>query len=240
MAACGSAPPAAGRRRPAPRCAVTGSRWAWGGRCSRRTRPSTGGTGLVHARQRGITGGHVVDDDPQRAQVEHRSIDSPCPASSSRCCTGAWAGPAPRPQPPAAASAAQPARACSTPPRARCASRPAARHAVVVLGLQEAERQVLQLPLDLPDAQPVGQRREDLLRLLRQRRRAGRLGGGIPAQRLQPRGQAQQHHPQVAREGQQHLAHALGLPARCSSPTCASRARAGSAPACACALTRLA
>ncbi len=34
---------------------------------------------------------------------------------------------------------------------------------------------------------------------------------GVPAQRLQPRGQAQQHHPQVAREGQQHLAHALGL-----------------------------
>ena len=83
----------------------------------------------------------------------------------------------------------------------------------VALGLQEAEGQVLQLPLDLPDAQPVGQRREDLHRLAGQRRRALGAAGRMPAQRLQARGQAQQHDAQVAREGQQHLAHPFG-PAR--------------------------
>ena len=34
----------------------------------------------------------------------------------------------------------------------------------------------------------------------------------MPAQGLQPGGQAQQHHPQILGEGQQHLANALGLP----------------------------
>jgi hypothetical protein len=85
------------------------------------------------------------------------------------------------------------------------------RDAPVLVGLQEAERQVLQLPLDLPDAQPVGQRREHLLRSQRQRLRAVGPAEREPAQRLQPRGQPQQHHAQVAREGQQHLAHAFGL-----------------------------
>ena len=84
-------------------------------------------------------------------------------------------------------------------------------HAPVVGGLQEAERQVLDLPLDLPYAQPVGQRREHLQRLARQRFGARRPAGGKPAQRLQPRRQPQQHHAQVARERQQHLAHAFGL-----------------------------
>ena len=40
-----------------------------------------------------------------------------------------------------------------------------ARDRLVVLGLEEAERQVLELPLDLPDAEPVGERREHLHRL---------------------------------------------------------------------------
>jgi len=35
-----------------------------------------------------------------------------------------------------------------------------ARDAFVLVGLEEAEGQVLHLPLDLPDAQAVGQRRE--------------------------------------------------------------------------------
>ncbi len=83
--------------------------------------------------------------------------------------------------------------------------------AAVLVGLEEAERQVLQLPLDLPDAQPVGQGREHLLRLSSQLGRARRAAGGVPTQRLQARREAQQHHPQVARERQQHLAHALGL-----------------------------
>ena len=45
------------------------------------------------------------------------------------------------------------------------------RHLPVGLRLQKPERQVFQLPLDLPDAQPVGQRREHMQRFLRQFRR---------------------------------------------------------------------
>ena len=86
-----------------------------------------------------------------------------------------------------------------------------ARDVRVVGWLQKAKRQILQLPLDLPDAQAIGQRREHLLGFQRQRGRARLLGRGVPAQRLQARRQAQQHHAQVARESQQHLAHPLGL-----------------------------
>ena len=82
---------------------------------------------------------------------------------------------------------------------------------LVLLGLQEAKRQVLDLPLDLPDAEAIGERREDLHRLARQHLRAGLLAGRVVAQRLQTRREAQQHHAQVAREREQHLAHALGL-----------------------------
>ena len=84
-------------------------------------------------------------------------------------------------------------------------------HFLVGIGLQEAKGQVLQLPLDLPDAQAVGQRRKHLQRLARQAGRYGALAGRMKAQRLQARGQAQHHHTQVAREGEQHLAHVLGL-----------------------------
>ncbi len=82
---------------------------------------------------------------------------------------------------------------------------------VVALGVEEAEGEVLELPLDLPDAEPVGERREHLHRLGRELLRARRLARREPAQRLQPRGQAQQHHAQVAREREQHLPHPLGL-----------------------------
>ena len=41
------------------------------------------------------------------------------------------------------------------------------RDALVELGLEEAERQVLELPLELPDAEPVGERRVDVERLAR-------------------------------------------------------------------------
>jgi hypothetical protein len=60
-------------------------------------------------------------------------------------------------------------------PRARRASRPASRHLLVGVGLEEAEGQVLHLPLHLPDAQPVGQRREHVQRLARHAGRTGRL-----------------------------------------------------------------
>jgi hypothetical protein len=79
--------------------------------------------------------------------------------------------------------------------------------------LQEAERQVLQLPLQLPDAQPVGQRRievEGLARILC----AGfvlLLGLGEVAQRGHARGQPHQHRAHVGGHGQQHLAQGFDL-----------------------------
>jgi hypothetical protein len=84
-------------------------------------------------------------------------------------------------------------------------------HGLVLLGLQEAERQVLDLPLDLPYAESVGERREHLHRLPGQKLGAPLLAGCVIPQRLQARSQAQQHHTKIACEGQQHLAHALGL-----------------------------
>ena len=73
-------------------------------------------------------------------------------------------------------------------------------------------------------------------------RRARRLAGREVAQRLQARGQAQQHDAQVAREREQHLAHALGLqrarrPRRRARPararcSCAELARVRDEAAC--------
>ena len=84
-------------------------------------------------------------------------------------------------------------------------------HIAIGVRLQKAERQILHLPLDLPDAQPVGQWCQHMQRLVGQRMRHRQLGGGVVAQRLQARSQPQQDHAQVAREGQQHLAHRLDL-----------------------------
>ena len=81
----------------------------------------------------------------------------------------------------------------------------------VGFGLQEAEGQILQLPLELPDPEPVGQRRVDVQAL------AGHLGArlaglvGIVAQGLGARGQPQQHHPDVLDHREQHLAQHLAL-----------------------------
>ncbi len=169
--------------------------------------------GLVHAGQRGVARGHVVDDHAQRAGVED--------AREGQALALHLLPDAVQVLGPALHVGRQPGRGKQRrelPPRgfdaalalgARLVDLP--RHALVLGRLQEAEGQVLQLPLDLPDAQPVGQRREDLQRLGGDHLRARSLVCRVPAQRLQPRRQAQQHHAQVAREGQQHLAHALGL-----------------------------
>ncbi len=100
-----------------------------------------------------------------------------------------------------------------------------ARDLLVGFRLQEAEGQVFHLPLDLPDAQAVGQRREHLQRLARQRHRGGLPARRAVAQRLQARGQPQHHHAQVARERQQHLAHVLGLRGRVVQQTAPWRRR---------------
>ncbi|CFP64051.1 Uncharacterised protein [Bordetella pertussis] len=80
------------------------------------------------------------------------------------------------------------------------------RNLLVALGFEEAERQVFHFPLELPDAQAVGQRGIQVQRLARETGRARRLGLGMPAQALQPRRQPHQHDAQVGRHGQQHLA----------------------------------
>ena len=81
---------------------------------------------------------------------------------------------------------------------------------VVLLGLEVAEREVLELPLQLPDAQPVGERRVDLHRLLRH---AAALGRRPELERLhvvEPVGQLDEDHADVLGHGQEHLAHVLG------------------------------
>ena len=77
--------------------------------------------------------------------------------------------------------------------------------------VEDLERQVFELPLDLPDAQPLGQRGVDLRRL------AGDAHLLVVRQRLdrahvvQPIGELDEHDAQVLRHRQQHLADVLGL-----------------------------
>ncbi len=86
-----------------------------------------------------------------------------------------------------------------------------ARDAAVGFRLQVAERQVLQLPLQLPDAQPVGQRRMDVAGQLRQRPAllVVQLVGSAHSRQLP--GQQDRHHAQVADDRQQQAAQALAV-----------------------------
>jgi hypothetical protein len=86
------------------------------------------------------------------------------------------------------------------------------------VGLEEPERQILQLPLELPHAQTIGQRGIDIQRLARQSSAlvvpdaaTASAGQTEPAQRLGATGQSQHHHPDVLHHRQQHLAQDLGL-----------------------------
>jgi hypothetical protein len=81
----------------------------------------------------------------------------------------------------------------------------------VALGLEVAEGEVLELVLDVVDAEAVRERREDLDRLTRD---ALLLGGRHRAQRphvVQAIGELHQDDPDVAHHRQQHLAQVLGL-----------------------------
>ena len=85
------------------------------------------------------------------------------------------------------------------------------RDALVVLRLEVAEGQVFQLPLDLPDAQAVRQRRVDLHRLLGD---AAAVSAGSRPQRahvVQPVGQLDDHDADVLRHREEHLAQVLRL-----------------------------
>ncbi len=86
-----------------------------------------------------------------------------------------------------------------------------ARDALVFLGLAEAEREVLELPLELPDAEAVRERRIDLLGL---ERGAAQFGLGRALERAHAhelQRQPDQHQPHVGGEREQQLAQALGL-----------------------------
>ena len=83
--------------------------------------------------------------------------------------------------------------------------------APVGLGLEHLEGQVLELPLDLPDAQPLGQRRIDLGSLARNALLLLGRQGRDRAHVVQPIGQLDEHDADVLRHRQQHLANVLGL-----------------------------
>jgi len=83
--------------------------------------------------------------------------------------------------------------------------------AVILLGLQIPESQVLQLPLELPDTQAVGQRREHVHRLAGDARLALRLQVTEGAHVVQPVRQLDDDDAQVVHHGEDHLAQVLGL-----------------------------
>ncbi len=85
------------------------------------------------------------------------------------------------------------------------------RDALVGVRLEEAEGEVLQLPLQVPDADAVGERRVDVEALARHLGALGLRVLGEVAQRLRAAGQAQQHDADVRRHRQQHLAQHLRL-----------------------------
>ena len=85
--------------------------------------------------------------------------------------------------------------------------------ALVGVGLDETERQVFQFPLELPDTEPVGQRRVQIERFLTvgAGQLVEQLDVGEVAQGDQARGKAHQHHAHVAGHRQQHLAQRFHL-----------------------------
>src|SRR5690606_25495210 len=81
--------------------------------------------------------------------------------------------------------------------------------AAVGVGFQVAEREVLELPLELPDAEAVGQRRMDVAGELGQRAAFGLGQSGRMSQARQLPRQQDRHDPQVAHDRQQQPAQAL-------------------------------
>ena len=83
---------------------------------------------------------------------------------------------------------------------------------LAVLGrLQDLEGEVLQLPLDLPDAQALGQRGVDLLRLAGDADLLLVRQGAQRAHVVEPVGELDEDDADVLRHGQEHLADVLGL-----------------------------
>ena len=83
--------------------------------------------------------------------------------------------------------------------------------ALVDIGMQETEGQILQFPLQLPNAEPIGQRRVEFQRLTGHLHAQVVRIGGVEAQGLRPAGQTQQHDANVLDHGEQHLAQHFDL-----------------------------
>jgi hypothetical protein len=83
--------------------------------------------------------------------------------------------------------------------------------ALVVVCGTEAEREVLQLPLELPDAEAVGERCVDFLGFERGATQLGFGRGLHRAHAHELQRQPDQHQPHVGRESEQQLAQSLGL-----------------------------
>ena len=81
----------------------------------------------------------------------------------------------------------------------------------VLLGLEVLEREVLELPLDLPDAEPMRQRRVDLHRLARDALLLLRRQGLERPHVVQPVGELDDHDADVLGHGHEHLPDVLGL-----------------------------
>ena len=79
------------------------------------------------------------------------------------------------------------------------------------LGLEDLEREVLELPLDLPDAEPLRQRRVDLHRLARDPLLLLGRQGAERAHVVQPVGELDEHDADVLGHRQEHLPDVLGL-----------------------------
>src|SRR5574343_1092458 len=82
---------------------------------------------------------------------------------------------------------------------------------LVGVRMDEAEGQILQLPLQFPDTEPVGQRRIEFQRFARDLDAQIVRVGGVETQGLRPAGQAQQHDADVLDHGEQHLAQHFDL-----------------------------
>ena len=80
----------------------------------------------------------------------------------------------------------------------------------VGVGLELTKGEILEFPLDLPDAQAVGQRGEDLHGLLGHLVALGPGQVAHGAHTVDAVGQGDEHHPHVGGHGQEHLAQVLG------------------------------
>ena len=85
------------------------------------------------------------------------------------------------------------------------------RDAPVLVGLERAQRKILELPLELPDAEAIGERRIDIDHLARDGATTLGIAGHQPAHRLRALGELDQDYADVLDHRQQHLAQVLGL-----------------------------